>query len=279
MTHPFFASARPLVFAHRGGAALAPENTVAAFDRGLALGADGLELDVRLSRDGVVVVHHDRRVDRTTDLRGFLSSFTADELARADAGANFDIQGARPFRGRGIGVPTLESVLSRYRDCRIVIEMKVNSAELARAVVACVRAAGAEDRVCLGSFGSRVLRAARDLAPAIATSAAREEVRWALYRCWCRWPVSRVRYSGYQIPELAGRMRVVSPRFIDAAHRAGLGVQVWIVNAEADARRLLEWGVDALVTDRPDAIVPLVHRRLASAEPTGPPGVSAASPG
>src|SRR5437667_4798324 len=81
--HPFFASPRPLVFAHRGGSALAPENTMAAFDSGLAHGADGLELDVHLSRDGTVVVHHDSTLDRTTRLRGRIADRTADELRRA----------------------------------------------------------------------------------------------------------------------------------------------------------------------------------------------------
>jgi glycerophosphoryl diester phosphodiesterase len=247
------------VFAHRGGSALAPENTLAAFDNGLALGADGLELDVHLSQDGVVVVHHDATLDRTTNLAGPIAGRQAEELVRADAGCRFISAGARPFAGQGIGVPTLDAVLARYSDRRIVIEMKVNTAELASAVVDVVRKRGAVDRVCLGSFGLRVLRAVRALEPAIATSAAREEVRWALYRSWCRWPVSRPPYSGYQVPEMAGTVRVVSPRFIDHAHRAGLGVQVWTVDSEADARRLLTWGVDALITDRPDLIVPLAR--------------------
>jgi len=228
------------VFAHRGGSALAPENTIAAFDNGLALGADGLELDVHLSRDGVVVVHHDRLLDRTTTLQGPIAERTAEELRRAD-------------------VPTLAEVLARYRDPRIIIELKVNSAELAVATIDVVRQADAVDRVCLGSFGLRVLRAARAIEPAIATSGAREEVRWALYRSWIGWPVSRVAYSGYQIPELAGRTRVVSPRFVEYAHDAGLGVQVWTVDTEDAARRLLTWGADALITDRPDVIVPLVR--------------------
>ena len=239
MRHPFFAGPRPQVFAHRGGSALAPENTIAAFDNGLALGADGLELDVHLSRDGVAVVHHDRRLDRTTALSGPIAERTADELRRAD-------------------VPALADVLARYRDPRIIIELKVNHPDLAAAVIAVVRLADAVERVCLGSFGRRVLRAARAIEPAIATSGAREEVRWALYRSWCRWPVSRVAYSGYQIPELAGRTRVVSPRFIEYAHDAGLGVQVWTVDTVQQARRLLGWGVDALITDRPDLIVPVV---------------------
>ena len=240
--HPFFASSRPLVFAHRGGSALAPENTIAAFDNGLALGADGLELDVHLSRDGVVVVHHDRLLDRTTTLRGPVAERTAEELQRAS-------------------VPTLADVLARYRDPRIIIEMKVNHPALAAATIDVIRRSGAIDRVCLGSFGLRVLRAARALEPAMATSGAREEVRWALYRSWCRWPVSRVAYGGYQVPELAGRTRVVSPRFIAAAHGAGLAVQVWTVDTEDDARRLLDWGVDALITDRPDVVVPIVANR------------------
>jgi glycerophosphoryl diester phosphodiesterase len=166
-----------------------------------------------------------------------------------------------PFRGYGINIPTLAAVLARYRDVPIVVELKVNDPGLARAVVNDVRQADAIDRVCLGSFGLRVLREARRLEPRLATSAAREEVRWALYRSWCRWPVTRVGYAGYQVPEWSGRTRVVSRRFVEDAHACGLGVHVWTVDAEPDAARLLAWGVDALITDRPDIIVPFVHRR------------------
>ena len=101
MKHPCFARSRPLVFAHRGGSALAPENTLAAFDRGLALGADGVELDVRLSRDGIPVVHHDATLDRTTDATGPVSGRSADELRRVDAGFAFGPGDDRPFRGQG----------------------------------------------------------------------------------------------------------------------------------------------------------------------------------
>jgi glycerophosphoryl diester phosphodiesterase len=175
-----------------------------------------------------------------TTCRGAVRDRDADELQRA-------------------GLPLLADVLSRYHDVRIIIELKVNSRALACAAVDVVRRAGAVDRVCFGSFGLRVLRAVRTLEPAIATSAARQEVRWALYRSWVRWPVRHVAYAGYQVPEVAGATRVVSPRFVDYAHRAGLAVQVWTVDTEADARRLLAWGVDALITDRPDIIVPIVR--------------------
>src|SRR5689334_9422050 len=122
MRHPFFAASRPLVFAHRGGSALAPENTIAAFDNGLALGADGLELDVHLSRDAAAVVHHDPTLDRTTTLRGPIAERTVDELGRA-------------------GVPRLADVLARYRDTRLILELKLNRPELAHAVVDLVRRA------------------------------------------------------------------------------------------------------------------------------------------
>jgi glycerophosphoryl diester phosphodiesterase len=238
--HPFFSAPRPLVFAHRGGALLAPENTLVAFDNGLALGADGIELDVRLSRDGTVVVHHDATLDRTTRLRGPVAARNTDELVAAN-------------------VPTLRSVLLRYPTARVIVEIKERGVAIARAVIDEIRAAAAVDRACIGAFSRRPLREARRLEPAIATSAAREEVRWALYRSWCRWPVMNTPYAGYQIPEFAGSTRVVSPRFVADAHRAGLAVQVWTVNSEREAERLIGWGIDALITDRPDLIVPLVR--------------------
>ncbi|HUR34135.1 MAG TPA: glycerophosphodiester phosphodiesterase family protein [Vicinamibacterales bacterium] len=240
MRHPFFTSSRPLVFAHRGGAALAPENTLVAFTNGVALGSDGIELDVRASRDGRVVVHHDETLDRTTALRGPLRDRTADELAAAR-------------------VPELSQVLRACRDVRVIVEIKVNEPEFGRRVVEELRRADAIERTCVGGFRRAVIRAVRDAEPALATSAAREEVRLALYRSWLRWPVRGTPYAGYQVPERRGATRVVSRRFIDDAHRAGLGVQVWTVNDGAAARRLLAWGVDALITDRPDLMVPLVR--------------------
>jgi len=259
--HPFFISSRPAVFAHRGGAALAPENTLAAFAHGLSRGADGIELDVQLSRDGKVVVHHDQTVDRTTNGLGAVADLTADELARLDAGYRYqsDVVSGHPFRGRGIGIPQLADVLSRFRDTRVIIELKGNSPALALATVDVVRRAQAVDRVCIGSSSVLGLRTVRAAEPAIATSAGREEVRWALYRSWIGQPPSRhAKYAGFQVPERAGMTRVVSPRFVDAARRSGRPVQVWTVNREEDARRLLAWGVHGLITDRPDRLIPLV---------------------
>ena len=251
----FWTMPKPLVFAHRGGCALGPENTIAAFDAGIAAGADGLELDVHLSADGVVVVHHDDTLDRTTNCTGPLAQRTAAELAAIDAGYRFGDGSGHPFRGQHIGVPTLREVLHRYRDLPIIIEMKVDAAEMGDAVAAEVTLADAADRVCVAGYGCRALRAARAVLPQIATSACAAEVRLALYRSWVRWPVRSVAYGGYQVPEVAGGHRIVSPAFIRHAHAAELQVQVWTVDVEADMRRLLDWGVDALISNRPDLAV------------------------
>ena len=247
------------MFAHRGGAALRPENTIPAFDHGLSLGADGLELDVHLSRDGVVVVHHDKTLERTTDGRGTLAALTADELARLDAGHHFD-----GFRGLVGGVPTLKEVLRRYPSAWFIIELKVNDPILARKTIDEVRAAGALERVAIGSFGTRVLRAARGYEPRILTGASQEETRLALYRSWIRWPVRNPPNDAFQVPEQSGSTRVVSRRFVQYAHDAGVAVQVWTVNDAADMRRLLDWGVDGLISDRPDVAVEVVRQRHAT---------------
>jgi glycerophosphoryl diester phosphodiesterase len=237
--HPAIRSSRPLVFAHRGGGKIGPENTIAAFDRGLSAGADGLELDVHLSRDGIVVVHHDATLDRTTRATGRLANRTAGELAQLD-------------------VPTLREVLARYTDTRIIIELKEAGPALARAVVDEVRRARAAQRVCLGSFSRSALRAARAIAPDIATSGARFEVRMALYRSWCGISPGRVPYQAFQVPETSGSTRVVSPRFVEIAHKAGIAVQVWTVDEPEDIRRLLGWGVDGIISDRPDVAAEIV---------------------
>ena len=256
--HPALSFGRPQVFAHRGGSTLRPENTFAAFDHGLSVGADGLELDVHLSRDGVVVVHHDRTLDRTTNGRGPLAAHTASELARLDAGWRF---GAPDFAFRGTvgGVPTLAEVLRRYRDIQIIIELKLNDPELARRTVDEIRAAQALERVAVGSFSTRVLRVARAYEPRLLTGSSREETRLALYRSWVAWPVRKPRYDAFQVPEFSGTTRVVSPRFIRYAHENGVAVQVWTVDREADMQRLLDWGADGIITDRPDVAVDVVR--------------------
>jgi glycerophosphoryl diester phosphodiesterase len=246
----------PLVFAHRGGRELGPENTIEAFDRGVAAGAEGLELDVHLSADGVAVVHHDAELDRCTNRQGPLAALTAAALRDVDAAWSFDERGGFPLRGRGIGVPALADVLGRYPAIAVIVEIKAATAETAHAVVGAIHGARAIDRVCVGSFSQIALDAVRALDPHIATSASSDESRRALYRSWCGAGIRRrPPYRAFQVPEHAGRLTVVTPQFIRAVHGRNLPIQVWTVNAEADMRRLLDWGVDGLITDRPDLAV------------------------
>jgi glycerophosphoryl diester phosphodiesterase len=251
-----FVTNRRLVFAHRGGARLAPENTMAAIDNGLALGADGIEIDVQLSSDGIPVVIHDPTLDRTTDRTGPVKQLSAADLARVDAGFRFEKDGTHPFRGKGVGIPRLDAVLTKHTGTRVIIEMKGAEPELARAVGEVVRRTDAVDRVCVSSFAQRTVDTLRDEFPELMSGASQEEARWALHRSWVRWPWTSERaYAAFQVPEHAGRMRVVSPNFVRHVHREGHVVQVWVVNQPEDVRRLLDWGVDGIISDVPDSAI------------------------
>jgi glycerophosphoryl diester phosphodiesterase len=162
----------------------------------------------------------------------------------------------------------LREVLARFPDIPIIIEMKVDSAAMGEAVAAVVRQADAVGRVCAAGFGARALRAARRLLPTMASSACQPEARLAVYRSILHWPVRQVAYQAYQVPEWAGRIHVVTPRFIRESHRAGLMVQVWTVDERADMERLLEWGADALISNRPDLAVAVRDEFAARASQT-----------
>lgn len=227
-----------------------------AIDNGMALGSDGLEVDTHLSADRIPVVIHDPTLDRTTDRTGPVSALTADELARVDAGFRFEVDGRFPFRGKGHGVPRLEDVLKKHRDTRIIIEMKGADPELARAVGAAVKTIGAVDRVCVSSFQQISVDTIRAEHPEIATSASVREARWTLHRSWVRWPwVGKQPYVAFQVPEYTGRLRVVSPAFVRQVHKQGQVMQVWVVNERHDIERLLDWGVDGIISDRPDVAI------------------------
>jgi glycerophosphoryl diester phosphodiesterase len=253
-----------MVFAHRGGAALAPENTIVAFDNGLATGAGGIELDVRLSLDGVAVVMHDPALDRTTDATGPVGNLTANELADVDAGYRFERNGANPFRGRGIGVPSLRAVLSRYATASIIVELKSAEPRLAHAVVEDIHATGTLGIVTIGSFQKGALDAVRDCDPSVRTGADMDQIRSGLESSPPGGRSGRPAFDAFQVPEVHAGTRIVTPEFVARAHDAGVVVVVWTVDREEDMRRLLEWGVDGLITDRPDIAVPVVRAWIGS---------------
>ena len=251
-----------MVFAHRGGAKIGPENTLAAFERAHALGVDGFELDVRLSRDGEVVVIHDADVDRTTNGSGKVSAMTAAELRMLDAGCRFKDS---PVEG-DTRIPLLRDILARFPEEMLIIELKGANPALPPRAFEIVREAGALNRVCFGGFQRHMLIGVRRCGrrvtsdrrqdqqdvPVVCSSASREETRWSLYRSWVHMPWPWRPYDAFQVPEISKRTRVVSPEFVRAAHARGLLVQVWTVNEEPQMQRLLSWGVDGLISDRPD---------------------------
>jgi glycerophosphoryl diester phosphodiesterase len=246
---------RRFAIAHRGGARRRPENTMAACDHAVALGVDAIELDVHLSRDGHPVVIHDPTLDRTTDARGAVADYTADALNHLDAAWHFADSTGFPFRGQGIGVPTLAQVLTRHRDMSFTIEFKGESAALVDRTVDVVRRCDAVERVLFGSFSSAALARVRQQPTPFVTSAAVPDVTRALIRSKFFIGPGRRDYQLFQVPEVKNGTRVVSPRFVRLARRAGLPVQVWIVNDDADMRRLFDWGVTGLISDTPDVAV------------------------
>ncbi len=248
-------SDRVVAIAHRGGSALRPENTLLAFDHAVSLGVDGLECDVQLSRDGEAVLIHDPTLQRTTDGAGAVKDFTANELASLDAAAQFGAERGWPYRGQGIGVPTLRSVLSRYPEMPFVVEIKGDQPEVADRALALIREAKADDRVIMAGFSQAVVAHIRRVAPHLATSASRPEVQSARLRSWLR---MKPRLTGYRLLQVPFRFRgrqVLTRSYVHAARRAGVPVHSWIVDRPEDLQAIIEWGVTGLISDRPDVAV------------------------
>ena len=268
--HPLLAGA-PLLIAHRGGSALYPENTLHAFTRANELWqADMLELDVHATADGHCVVIHDPTVDRTTNGTGAVAAMTLAELQQLDAAHNFTRDGGRtfPLRGQGITVPTIDEVLRALPDMPVTVEVKTGAAQ--RPLFDALDAAGARDRIILASAYDRDRTIFHEWTGALSASVEQGRRFYALHRLYCgRFGSMRAHVA--QTPETWGRRRIVTPRFVRDVHRSGAHVHVWTVNETADMERLLDWGVDGLVTDRPDRLARLLHERNGRPLPPGDP--------
>ncbi len=238
-----------MAFAHRGGAGDAPENTLAAFEIARELGYRYLETDVHLTRDGVLVAFHDDRLDRVTDRKGAISELAIDEVLAADAGYTFSPDGGStfPFRGRGIRVPRMSEILAQWPDARVNIDTKSDGC--VEALAALLNELGAWERVCVGSFSDQRLHRVRRLAHGRAcTSMGPRAVAVARLASESgRMP--RLGADCIQVPISQGRVRIVTGRFVRAAHRAGLRVHVWTINDERTIGVLLDLGVDGIMTD------------------------------
>ena len=243
--------------AHRGGQGLWPPNTIYAFERAVALGVDVLELDIHASADGVLVVRHDPTVDATTNGAGAIRELTLAEIKALDAGYPWSADGGQtyPYRDRGITIPTLEEILQAFRDMRLNIDIKPDDPTVVAPFVELLQRYERTRSVMVGSFHDDQLRRFRALCPEAATAAGVAETRLLYGLNLARLGVFyRPTADAFQIPEHAGRLHVVTPRFVRAAHAKNVEVHVWTVNETEDMQRLLMWGVDGIITDYPDRL-------------------------
>jgi glycerophosphoryl diester phosphodiesterase len=244
--YPFLQTSRPIAFAHRGGAAGGVENSMAAFEAAVRLGYRYLETDVHATADGRLVAFHDRSLDRVTDRTGAIAELPYREVARARIG------GREP-------IPLLEELLGAWPDTRFNIDVKVPGAIAPLAEV--IRRTGTIDRICVGAFSdSRIARTRAALGPRLCTALGPRGV-------------ARLRASSYLRPRTAGpgacaqvpvgfrALRIVDRRFISAAHRLGLQVHVWTIDDPVEMHRLLDLGVDGIMTDRIDTLRDVLVQR------------------
>jgi glycerophosphoryl diester phosphodiesterase len=253
LPHPFLAGPYPRAFAHRGwhvGELVGMENSLGAMSRARAEGFRYVETDVQVTSDGVVVVHHDSTLDRTTDGGGVISELP------------WSVVGAARVGGRE-GVCRLDSLLEELPDVLLNVDVKSDAA--VEPVLATLRRCGALGRVCLASFSeSRLGRLRRLGGSGLLTSMGPRSVLGLWSRGWL--PVVRVAGAVAQVPVRYGVLRVVSPGFVAAAGRRGCEVHVWTVDDPVVMGSLLDGGVDGLVSDRPDVLRSVLRERGVWAE-------------
>lgn len=264
MPRPYFQTHGIACFAHRGGAALWPENTLESFRGGLAAGCQWIETDIHMTRDGQIVTFHDHDLRRTTNGRGMVWDHTLAELRRLDAGYNFSPDGrSYPFRGKGITIPTLAELVELDPSARINLEIKQARPSLAATLWRFIEAQGLHDRLLVASEDVELVREFRNLARGtVATSAGKREI----FSFWlaARMGVSGllpIEYDALQVPISFRGLEIVTPAFVEAAHRRGLQVHVWTIDSLEQMRWLIDVGVDGIMTDYPARLVELIRER------------------
>jgi glycerophosphoryl diester phosphodiesterase len=261
----YYANSLPLVIAHRGGAGLWPENTLFALQEAVKLGVDLSEIDIHMSRDGVLVAIHDESVDRTTNSKGLVQELTLAELKSLDAGYQWTNDGGRtfPFRGRGITIPSLNEIFSAFPKQVISLEIKQNDPPIAAALRETINRYGKMKQVLVSAFNPRTMKVFRRLCPTIASAASDSEIQ--------RFSRLSRLYLDKAFPTKAAAFEVpldkVTPYFIKSAHKNNKRVDVWTVNETEDMERLLAWGVDGILTDFPDKLLSLVRNTATHAKP------------
>jgi len=239
---------RVLNIAHRGGARLRPEHTIAAYENALAIGADVVELDLHATADGVIVALHDATVDRTTNGTGTVRQMSSQEVHSLDAGYNFtrDRGATYPFRGTGLTIPTLDEALDLLGDTPLSVEIKQSVPPIAAQVLATFEAHGAVDNAIFVAFDSRPVQAIRDLNPdALTAFSAQDILTFSL--------LTDETLATYEPPALFIQppFELIDPAFMARAKALGLRVHPWTVNDREEMQQLIDMGVDGMFTDDP----------------------------
>ena len=252
MLCPYLSHEHPIRFAHRGSRILWPENTMTAFQGAVDFGYRYIESDVHVTRDGIIVMFHDDRLERITNGAGFVKDRTWDDLRKLDAAYRFKAEAGYPLRSQGIGIPSLEEALTAFPGVMFNIDLKQPGIE--PVVIDFICKHGFEERVLLASFHDRrIRRCRRFLGSQVATST-------GFWESVAVWACSRFK-RGFKIPAQAvqvplkkGCLTVVDEKMVRAVHRTGMQVHVWTINDPSQMHRLLELGVDGIITDRPDLL-------------------------
>ena len=235
----FLDHAGPIAFAHRGGAGDWPENTMPAFEGAVALGYRYVETDVHVTADGVLCAFHDERLDRVTDADGLIRELPWSTVSKAR------VDGLEP-------IPRLEDLLGTWPELRINIDPKHDSA--VEALAETLRRTASIDRVCLGAFSDRRLARLRQLlGPDLCTSLGPRGVA-RLGSAGFRIPVGEIEGGCVQVPPSQGPIPLVTERFVRVAHARSLPVHVWTIDEPTEMHRLLDLGVDGIMTDRPGVL-------------------------
>ena len=243
------------IYGHRGASALLPENTIEAFERALADGANALEMDVHCTADGHFVVFHDRDGLRTVGVGDLVAESTLRQVKRWDPGVGFvDAEGRRPFVGRGLEVPTVADVLETFKDVPLSIDLKPPSRAAVPRFLELLARHGAERRVTICSFHERVTAAVRALGYPGRTALTRLEVAalWTLPLSLCR---RLVRGQSFQVPQRAGPLRLDRRRLMRRCSNLGLRADFWVINDPGRAQALVTGGATGVMTDNPAPIV------------------------
>lgn len=267
-SYPFFAGPKPRILGHRGAKGEAPENTLTSFQRAFEGGAAFVELDVRGTRDGEIVIIHDATLDRTTNGRGQVKRWKLRELKELDAGCRFTTDGGAsyPYRGRKISIPTLEEFFVAFPDARAIVEIKQAHPPIVPKVIETVCRMAKEEQVLLATEHDSVMREIRkelqENGLAIATGFSQGEVAAFLHRL-AHGKTAPFAPSGqaFQLPCNYGGITLVSSETLNAAHDLELEVFVWTINEIEEMDRLLNLGADGIITDYPARLRDLLSQK------------------